>query len=63
MRGRECILVPGKFIVKESLEELGALSKYMTNHHKWIEKTFATRSAHCLMRGLFLTMSLVMVSK
>jgi hypothetical protein len=54
VRGRECILVPGKFIVKESLEELGALSEYMTNHHKWIEKTFAARLVHCPMTGLYL---------
>jgi len=43
VRGRECILIPGTFIVKERLEELGGLMEYMNNHHRWIEKEFARR--------------------
>jgi len=43
IHGRECILIPGKFIIKECLEELGVLREYMTNHHQWIGKEFGTR--------------------
>jgi hypothetical protein len=45
VHGRECILVPGKFVVKECLEELGVLRDYMTKHHRWIEKEFSRRFA------------------
>ena len=45
VHGRECILIPGKFIVKESLEELGVLREYMTKYHQWIGREFATRFA------------------
>jgi hypothetical protein len=45
VHGCESILIPGKFIVKEHLEELGVLMEYMTKYHKWIEGEFATRFA------------------
>ena len=45
VHGRECILIPGKFIVKESLEELGVLREYMTKYNQWIKREFATRFA------------------
>ena len=48
VHGRESILIPGKFIIKESLEELGVLREYMTNYHQWIGKEFATRFAPSL---------------
>ena len=43
VHGCESILIPGKYIVKESLEELGVLREYMTKYHQWIEREFATR--------------------
>lgn len=43
VHGRECILIPGKFIIKECLEELGVLREYMTKHHEWIGREFAKR--------------------
>ena len=45
VQGRECILIPGKYIIKESLEELGVLREYMTNYHQWIGKEFGRRFA------------------
>ena len=45
VHGRESILIPGKFIIKECLEELGVLSEYMTKYHQWIGREFATRFA------------------
>ena len=45
VRGRECILVPGNFVVKECLEELGVLSEYMSKHHQWIGREFSKRFA------------------
>ena len=43
VHGRESILIPGKFIVKESLDELGVLREYMTEYHQWIKREFATK--------------------
>ena len=43
VHGRECILIPGKFIIKECLEEVGVLREYMANYHLWIRKEFGTR--------------------
>ena len=43
VHGRESILIPGKFIIKECLEEIGVLREYMTKHHQWIGKEFARR--------------------
>ena len=43
VHGRECILVPGKFVVKECLEELGVLSDYMSKYHQWIGREFSKR--------------------
>ena len=51
MHGRGCILVPGKFIVKEFLEELGTLSEYMTRYQRWIEKTFAPKLVYLTVNG------------
>lgn len=48
VHGCECILVPGKFVVKECLEELGVLSEYMSKHHQWIGREFSKRFAHSL---------------
>ena len=45
VHGRECILIPGKYVIKESLEELGVLREYMTNYHQWIGKEFGARFA------------------
>jgi hypothetical protein len=45
VHGRECILVPGKFVVKECLEELGVLSEYMSKHYQWIGREFSKRFA------------------
>lgn len=43
VHGRESILIPGKFIIKECLEELGVLREYMTKYHQWIGKEFGRR--------------------
>jgi len=43
VHGHESILIPGNFIVKEGLEELKVLREYMTEHHQWIRRNFATR--------------------
>jgi len=43
VHGHESILIPGKFIIKECLEELGVLREYMTEHHQWIGREFATK--------------------
>jgi len=43
VRGHESILIPGKFVIKECLEELGVLREYMTKYHQWIGREFATR--------------------
>ena len=48
VHGRESILIPGTSIIKESLEELGALKKYMTENHVWILGQFRTRYAFSL---------------
>jgi hypothetical protein len=45
VQGRESILIPGKFIIKERLEELGVLREYMTKYHQWIGREFGTRFA------------------
>jgi hypothetical protein len=45
VHGHESILIPGKFIIKERLEELGVLREYMTRYHQWIGRQFATRFA------------------
>ena len=45
VHGHESILIPGKFIIKECLEELGVLREYMTNYHQWIGREFAKRLA------------------
>ena len=45
VHGCESILIPGKSIVKQCLEELGVLKEYMTEYHKWIEGEFAARFA------------------
>ena len=45
VHGHECILVPGKFVVKECLEELGVFSEYMSKHHLWIGREFSKRFA------------------
>ena len=45
VHGRESILIPGKYIIKECLEELGVLREYMTNYHQWIGKEFGRRFA------------------
>jgi hypothetical protein len=45
VHGCESILIPGKFIVKECLEELGVLKEYMTKYHHWIKGEFAARFA------------------
>ena len=60
--GRECILVPGKFVVKESLEELGVLSEYMSKHYQWIGREFSRRFALSVKIVSFLTMSPGMLS-
>ena len=54
VHGRECILIPGKYIIKESLEELGVLREYMTNYHQWIGNEFGTRSALSLIAFFFI---------
>ena len=43
----ESILIPGQIVIKECLEELGALREYMTNYHQWTQK------AQTLFRILF----------
>ena len=48
VHGRESILIPGQFIIKECLEELGVLMEYMTNYHQWIGNEFGTRFAPSL---------------
>ena len=45
VHGRESILIPGNFVIKEYLEELGVLKEYMTSYHQWIGKEFGTRFA------------------
>ena len=45
VHGHESILIPGKFIIKECLEELGVLREYMTSHHQWIGREFAKKLA------------------
>ena len=54
VHGRECILIPGQFIIKECLEELGVLREYMSNYHQWIGKEFGTRFALSLMPSYLL---------
>ena len=49
VHGHESILIPGKFIIKESLEELGVLREYMTRYHQWIGRQFAKRFALLLL--------------
>ena len=53
---RESILIPGQFIIKECLEELGVLMEYMTTYHQWIGKEFGTRSALSLI-AFFLSLA------
>ena len=45
VHGHESILIPGKFIVKEMLEELGLLKEYTNKYHQWIGREYATRFA------------------
>jgi hypothetical protein len=36
----ECILIPGKFVVKEGMKKTGSPSKYMNDNLNWIGSTF-----------------------
>ena len=54
VHGRESILIPGQFIIKECLEELGVLGEYMTNYHQWIGKEFGARFAFSLIVFFFI---------
>ena len=51
---RESILIPGRFIIKECLEELEVLMEYMTNYHQWIGKKFGVRSGLSLIAFFFI---------
>ena len=54
VHGRESILIPGQFIIKECLEELGVLMEYMTNYHQWIGNEFGTRFGLSLIAFFFI---------
>jgi hypothetical protein len=38
----DCILIPGRIVVTERLEETGDLPEYMNDHLSWIVSTFAS---------------------
>ena len=54
VRHGECILVPGKVVVIERLEQTGHLPKYMIDNYEWIAKTFAGKSVHGQGRDLII---------